>query len=61
MAIKKIILIEFNELCPDLLTQWMSEGRLPNFKTFYENSQVFITAANETGPPLRIYRRASSS
>lgn len=51
MERKKMILIEFNELCPDLLNGWMAAGQLPNFKLFYENSQVFITEPDETLPP----------
>ena len=42
----RIILLEFNELCPSLLDQWMSEGKLPHFKSFYQNSQVFIAEAD---------------
>ncbi len=30
----RIILIEFNELCPPLLEEWMAVGVLPNFKSF---------------------------
>jgi len=41
-----LILIEFNELCPSLLTRWMNEGQLPNFKTFHDASQVFVTEAD---------------
>jgi hypothetical protein len=44
----RVILIEFNELCPRLLDFWMAVGHLPNFKNFYEQSQVFITEADET-------------
>ncbi len=45
-----VILIEFNELCPRLLDFWMAAGHLPNFKRFYEQSQVFVTEADETNP-----------
>ncbi|HEY2049822.1 MAG TPA: hypothetical protein VGH03_10795 [Caulobacteraceae bacterium] len=41
-----IILLEFNELCPDLLTEWMGEGLLPNFRRFYESSHVFTGEAD---------------
>ena len=47
---KPLILIEFNELCPPLLDRWMAEGRLPNFKAFYDSSQVFVTDSDETDP-----------
>src|ERR1700753_916029 len=50
---KRLILIEFNELCPSLLSQWMREGKLPNFKTFYGQSEIFTTQADEDeGPNL---------
>lgn len=50
MAKPQLILIEFNELCPSLLDKWMGEGLLPNFKRFYDDSQVFVTEADETDP-----------
>jgi hypothetical protein len=46
MATGKLILLEFNELCPPLLDRWMSEGQLPNFRRFYEQSQVFVARAD---------------
>ncbi|WP_342618747.1 hypothetical protein [Rhodoferax sp. GW822-FHT02A01] len=46
-----VILIEFNELCPSLLDRWMAEGKLPNFKKFHENSDVFVTEADEKEAP----------
>lgn len=42
----RMILIEFNELCPWLLDKWMAEGHLPNFKAFHDSSQVFVTDAD---------------
>ncbi len=47
---KKVILLEFNELCPPLLARWIADGKLPNFKRFYEASHVFTTLADETNP-----------
>jgi hypothetical protein len=47
---RKVILLEFNELSPSLLDRWMAEGRLPNFKRFYDRSHVFTTVADETDP-----------
>ncbi len=41
-----IIVMEFNELCPALLERWMGEGRLPNFKRLYAQSDVFVTNAD---------------
>ena len=44
---KKLILIEFNELCPPLLARWMEDGKLPNFARFHGQSDVFTTRADE--------------
>lgn len=46
----KIILVEFNELCPPLLAKWMAAGDLPNFKRLYEKSDIFTTLADESEP-----------
>ena len=46
----RVILIEFNELCPQLLDTWMTAGLLPNFKRFYDRSEIFITQADESDP-----------
>lgn len=43
VSFKNIILIEFNELSPKLLDRWMGEGKLPNFKKFYDQSVVHVT------------------
>ena len=48
---KRIILLEFNELCPRLLDKWMASGQLPNFKRFHEQSQVFVTESDEPQAP----------
>jgi hypothetical protein len=47
----KIIFLEFNELCPTLLERWMAEGRLPNFKTFFEDSEIYTTESDEKNGP----------
>lgn len=47
---RKVMLLEFNELCPPLLDRWMAEGKLPNFKRFYDRSHVFTAVADETNP-----------
>ena len=52
LASKKIILLEFNELCPALLEKWMDDGSLPNFRRFFEGSQAFITTADAAPPAL---------
>lgn len=43
----KIVLLEFNELCPPLLKRWMDAGLLPNFRRFAAQSSVFVTQADE--------------
>jgi hypothetical protein len=44
----KVIVAEFNELCPWLIDQWMDEGLLPNFKHMHGQSAVFRTFADVT-------------
>ena len=51
-AARSVILLEFNELTPDLIEQFSAEGHLPNFKRFYEESQVYTTDAEESGTTL---------
>lgn len=52
MTRNSLILLEFNELCPDLLDRWMAAGKLPNFKRFHDNSEVYITEADAKAPAL---------
>ena len=52
MANRSVILIEFNELTPRLLRQFIDDGHLPNFQRFYETSTVFTTDAQATYPYL---------
>lgn len=47
MQPSRLILIEFNELCPSLLRRFMDVGLIPNFKRFYDSSTVFTTDAGE--------------
>src|SRR3974390_3134041 len=47
----RMILLEFNELCPPLLKKWMAGGELPNFKRFYDSSDVYLTEADELKAP----------
>lgn len=49
---KPLILIEFNELTPSLMFKFMGQGHLPNFKRFYEESEVYTTDAREEGENL---------
>lgn len=48
---RRMILIEFNELCPSLLRKWMASGELPNFRRFHDSSDVYVTEADERNPP----------
>ncbi len=52
MSKRPMILLEFNELCPSLLDKWMGEGKLPNFKKFYQASDVFVSEADCDAPAL---------
>jgi hypothetical protein len=49
---KPIVLLEFNELCPDLMSQFIEEGHLPNFKKLRDSSAIFTTEAKERAPYL---------
>ena len=49
---RSVILIEFNELSPLLMTRFMSERRLPNFSRFHGEAEVFLTEAEEHPPYL---------
>ncbi|WP_448614417.1 hypothetical protein [Modestobacter sp. URMC 112] len=48
----KVLQIEFNELSPQLLDEFMAAGELPNFRRLYESSQVFTTDADAAPPRL---------
>ena len=48
MPAQSVILLEFNEICPQLLDKFMNGGLLPNFKRFYEHSDIYITQADIT-------------
>jgi hypothetical protein len=52
MQPSRLILIEFNELCPDLLRRFMARGLLPNFRHFHDSALVYTTDAGETEPNL---------
>jgi hypothetical protein len=43
---KRVLLIEFNELSPTLLSKWMDEGHLPNFARFRAQSEAYVTSAD---------------
>jgi hypothetical protein len=52
MSPTRLFLIEFNELCPSLLRDFMDRGALPNFLRFHESSSVYTTDAEEEEPNL---------
>jgi Type I phosphodiesterase / nucleotide pyrophosphatase len=49
---QRVVLLEFNELTPSLMSRFIETGRLPNFKRFYDESLVFTTVAAEREPHL---------
>src|SRR6187399_1472212 len=46
---QRVVLLEFNELSPELMDRFIDMGHLPNFKRFRDQSQVFTTEAAERG------------
>jgi hypothetical protein len=46
---QRVILLEFNELSPELMDRFIEMGHLPNFKRLRDQSQVFTTEASERG------------
>ena len=49
MTHRPLILLEFNELSPDLMERFIGMGCLPNFQRLHDGSQVYITEAEERG------------
>jgi Type I phosphodiesterase / nucleotide pyrophosphatase len=47
-----VILLEFNELSPILMDLFIEQGHLPNLKRLRDQSQVFVTDAEEVAPTL---------
>jgi hypothetical protein len=45
-------MLEFNELCPSLMTEFIEEGHLPNFKKLRDSSAIFTSEAKERAPYL---------
>lgn len=50
MSGRKLILAEFNELCPWLIERWMDDGKLPNFRRLQRQSATFTTRADVDDP-----------
>jgi hypothetical protein len=47
-----VILIEFNELSPQVMERFCRAGKLPSFDRFYREARVFTTAADANAPNL---------
>jgi len=47
-----VVLLEFNELCPSLMTEFIEAGHLPNFKKLRDASAIFTSEAKERAPFL---------
>lgn len=48
----RVIVLEFNELCPELMQKFMQQGVLPNFSRLHRDSQIYVTDAEEPAPNL---------
>lgn len=48
----KLLVLEFNELCPSLLERFINEGHLPNFKKLRDESVLQLTKTDATGEDL---------
>jgi hypothetical protein len=48
-----MIVLEFNELCTELIDEFMARGLLPNFRRLHARSTVFTTEAGEVSPHLQ--------
>ena len=49
---KQVIVLEFNELCPSLMEQFMKQGLLPGFSRLHDESYAYVTDAEEVAPNL---------
>jgi hypothetical protein len=49
---RKLFLLEFNELTPGLIDRFITERKLPNFEKFRMKSTEFTTDAGEDPPYL---------
>ena len=49
---RPMIMLEFNELSPTLMDQFIAAGKLPNFAALKAQSQVYTTEAEEIAPNL---------
>lgn len=49
---RSVLVLEFNELTPRLMHQWMDAGLLPGFSRLHAEATTYITEAEETGSRL---------
>jgi hypothetical protein len=49
---KKLLVLEFNELCPEFIDRFIDQGYLPNFKALREESTTIETLTDATGEDL---------
>lgn len=49
MSVSPVICLEFNELTPRLIDQFLAQGELPNFRRLRQESIVHVTDANAEG------------
>jgi hypothetical protein len=47
---ERVIQVEFNELVPRLMDQWIADGSLPNFKVLRDRSWRYISEADVSTP-----------
>lgn len=50
--VQNVLTLEFNELCPSLMTEFIERGALPNFARLYRESEIHVTDAEEAPPHL---------
>ncbi|NIA67646.1 hypothetical protein HBA54_03500 [Pelagibius litoralis] len=43
----RLIVLEFNELCPPILNKLMAKGVLPNFRHLHDRSEVFVSTTQD--------------
>jgi hypothetical protein len=43
----RMLILEFNELCPSLLTRFMDAGWLPNFSRLYRRAEAYTTTTDD--------------
>ena len=49
---KSLVLLEFNEICPELLDTFIAAGELPNFERLRSQADTYVTDAEEQPPNL---------